>query len=386
MNSAIELFQKHFNFVPSILGIAPGRLEILGNHTDYNEGFVLSAAVSQKTEFAARPTGGKKCRLVSAFDEKIIEFDLDNLNVSQSEKCWTDYIKGLICEIRKRGSDIGAFDAAVSSDVPLSAGMSSSAALEISALFAFRKLFDLKFSDTELAKIGQGAENNYVGVKSGLLDQFSSINGKRNNLILCDFRKNEVLRNVAVPEGYVIVVFNSMVKHTLVESDYNVRRESCMSALNDLRRRYPQIKALRDITIEMLEAAREELAFIDYRRALHVVSENDRVMKAVSALESSDMQAFGNLLYESHESSRVNFENSCPELDYLIELSRSVPGCIGARLSGGGFGGITIHFVRKELAKDYARKVATAYKIQTGNVSEPIFCELGDGASSRYLQ
>ncbi len=380
MKELAEIFEGRFGEKPKFFAEAPGRLEILGNHTDYNEGIALSAAVSQRTKFAMSPAPGRRCRLVSSLDSVERSIDLDSVERVEEVGSWTAYIRGLICEIRKRGKDIGAFDAAISSDIPLSAGMSSSAALEVSALFAFDKAFGLGFTNTELAKIGQGAENNFVGVKSGLLDQFSSINGKESSLILCDFRVNEVLRTVKVPGNYVIVVINSMVKHTLVESDYNMRRESCSRALDAMRVRHPELKALRDVSPSNLDEWKSEMAFADYMRARHVVMENERVRLAIDALLSGRMDEFGRLLYESHDSSRLFFENSCPELDLLVELSKSVPGCIGARLSGGGFGGISIHFVEKEVAELYASRVAAAFKVATGIDTTPIFCELGSGA------
>ena len=383
--NATELFRKIFKLEPAYLASAPGRLEILGNHTDYNEGLVLSAAVSQKTDFAMSPVKGRICRIVSNMDESIIEIDLDRVEEGIKKGCWSTYIKGVICEIRKRGADISAFDAAVTSTVPLSAGMSSSAALEVSALFAFQKAFGLKFSKTDLAKIGQGAENNFVGVQSGLLDQFSSIYGKKNSLILCDFRTNEVVKTVPVPEGYVIAVVNSMVRHTLVDSDYNVRRKSCENAVARLKETYPEIKALRDVTTQMLEKAKDALDFVDYKRALHIVGEDERVLAAVKTLDKSDIKSFGKILFESHESSRRNFENSCPELDYLIELSMSLPGCVGARLSGGGFGGISIHFVENAKVEEYSNRISTAYKLRTGIETVPILCELGDGAEVKTV-
>lgn len=359
---------------------APGRLEILGNHTDYNQGYVLSGAVSQRTEFAMRAVKGSICRIVSEMDGNVRILDLDKLRAGGGKKDWTTYVVGVICEIRKRGGEVGAFDAAVSSDVPLSAGMSSSAALEMSAGFAFREAFGLKFPLTDWARIGQGAENNFVGVKSGLLDQFSSIFGRKNSLILCDFRKVEVLKTVPLPEGYAIVVANSMVKHDLVDSDYNLRFESCRRALDSLRKKYPDISALRDVDMKMLEAAREHLDHQDFLRARHIVGEDERVMEAVRLLGEGKAADFGRLLYESHESSRCNFENSCPELDYLVELAKSLPGCIGARLSGGGFGGISIHFVEEKEAEAYSRRLRTAFKLRTGKETETVICSLGDGA------
>lgn len=378
--SLIKAFTDAYGKLPVAVAKAPGRLEILGNHTDYNEGIVLSAAVGQTTEFAIAPIEGTKCYMRDFRDESFIEFDMNDIDAPKP-KDWTNYVKGVIVELRKRDIEIGAFEGAILSTVPLSAGMSSSAALEVSASLAFGVAFDIDLPKSEWAKIGQGVENNYMGLQSGLLDQFSSLFGQQDALIYCDFRTVEVLRTVDLPHGYVLVVVNSMVKHDLVDSDYNQRRVACEQVVAKLQAKYPEIKALRDVTPEMLEDSKDLVDHIDYLRAKHVVGEIDRVIKGVEALDNKDIDTFGKLLVESHESSKVNFENSCPELDYLVELSQSIPGATGARLSGGGFGGISIHLVKAEEAETYCERVATAFKQQTAVDPQTIICSVGEGAS-----
>ena len=229
MEKFIEQFKAFYQAAPDAAAQAPGRLEILGNHTDYNQGFVLSCAVAQNTKFALRKKNSKRCQIKDFRDGSITSFDLDNIDQA-APRDWGNYIRGVIVELRKRKQHVGGFDGAISSDVPLSAGMSSSAALETSAGFALAKAFDINLDKTEWARVGQGVENNYLGLKSGLLDQFSSIFGKANNLILSDFRTVEVLRNVELPTGYMLVVVNSMIKHNLVDSEYNTRRADCEGA------------------------------------------------------------------------------------------------------------------------------------------------------------
>ncbi len=380
MSNIAELFQAHYGKAPVAVGSAPGRLEILGNHTDYNEGFTLSAAVGQVTEFAIVPVPGRKCRLKDFRDGSQVEFDLDNID-KPTPKDWSNYVKGVIVELRKRGIEVGAFDGGILSTVPLSAGMSSSAALEVSAGFAFAAVFDIKLSPVEWAKVGQGVENNYMGLKSGLLDQFSSIYGKADALILSDFRTNEVLKNVALPHGYMIVVANSMVKHNLVDSEYNDRRHSCERVAAAMHNIDPKIKTLRDVSSQMLNDNKHCVDHSDYLKAMHVIGEDERVFKAVELLEKGDIKGFGQLLFASHESSKNNFANSCQELDCLVELATSIPGCLGARLSGGGFGGISIHLVEAARADEYCRRLKEAYKLQTGKETETIECSIGDGAS-----
>lgn len=379
MEDLRTLFRSHFGVDALAVASAPGRLEILGNHTDYNEGVTLSAAVSQTTRFAIAPRPGRDCRLKDFRDGSEKAFNLDAID-HPTPRDWSNYVKGMIVELRKRGHDVGAFDGAILSTVPLSAGMSSSAALEVAAGFAFAKAFGINQSGTDWAKTGQGVENNYMGLKSGLLDQFSSIFGKADALIFSDFRTNEVVKNVSLPHGYMIVVANSMVKHNLVDSEYNSRRASCENAVKVLRGLYPSIKALRDVSMAMLEEGKSLLDRQDYLKALHVVGENERVYRGAELLEKGDIVDFGKLLFESHESSRRNFENSCPELDCLCELATSIPGCLGARLSGGGFGGISIHLVEAAMAEDYCRRLKQAFKLQTGKETETILCSIGDGA------
>ena len=384
MEKLINDFTKFYGATPTVAARAPGRLEILGNHTDYNQGFVLSCAVEQDTRFALRPVEGKHCRVKDFRDGSVREFDLDDIDKA-IPRDWANYVKGVIVELRKRGIEVGAFDAGMESSVPLSAGMSSSAAFETAAGFAMREAFGIELSNADWARVGQGVENHYMGLKSGLLDQFSSIFGKKDSMILTDFRSVEVLRTVPLPAGYSIVVINSMVKHNLVDSEYNVRRQDCEAAAEKLAQIYPDVKTLRDVSLEQLAAAKSALTEREYRRALHVVGECTRVIEAVRMLEHNDVKGFGRLWFDSHESSRVNFENSTEELDYLVELAKSVPGGLGARLSGGGFGGITIHLVATDGAEEYAKRVQAGFKARTGIDAEYIICAIGDGATSRKL-
>ena len=384
MSSLEERFAAHFGHPAAVLASAPGRLEVLGNHTDYNQGFVLSCAVSRRTAVALAPTSGKICRLKDFRDGSERTFSLDDIDRPQPHD-WSNYIRGVITELRKRGRDIGAFDAAMLSDVPLSAGMSSSAALETAFGFAFREAFGIELDPGEWARVGQGVENNYLGLHTGLLDQFSSIFGREHALILSDFRSVEVLKTVPLPADCVITVVNSMKKHNLVDSEYNVRRADCESAAAKLGKIYPGVTALRDVSVEQLEAARGSLEAREFRRAAHVVGEDDRVLRGCAMLESGDVAGFGKLLWESHESSRTNFENSTAELDVLVELSKTIPGCLGARLSGGGFGGISIHLVKRDAAGEYGKRIRAAYRMRCGVDPEVIACEAGAGAQVRRI-
>ena len=381
----IELFNDYYGEKPLAIAKAPGRLEILGNHTDYNEGVALSCAVSQTTKFAILPVEGRDCELCDFRDQSSKTFNLDHID-NPLPGDWSNYVKGVICELRKRGHFIGAFKGAILSTVPLSAGMSSSAALEISAGFAFAEAFNITLSKPEWARIGQAVENHYMGLQSGLLDQFSSIFGEKYKLILCDFRSLKVQDTIPFPNGYLFVVVNSMIKHNLVDSEYNQRRISCEKVTEAIQTKYPKIQALRDVSIEMLNDVRKILNDQDYMIALHVIGECERVNKGLNALVKKDIKTFGELLYKSHESSKNNFKNSCPEIDILIDFAKASSECIGARLSGGGFGGITIHLIKEEDAETYCTKIRQNYKLKTGIDPEIIVCSTGGGASATRIR
>ena len=380
----LDSFAAAYSAKPAAYSRAPGRLEILGNHTDYNEGFVLSCATGQATEMAIAAIPGRICKLQNPPLKGEFTIDLDDMDTPRP-KDWTNYIKGVLVELRRRGISYPAFEVLFKSSVPLSAGMSSSAALEMAFCMALKQLAGIDLPLPEWARVGQSVENVYLGLKSGLLDQFSSLYGKKDSFILCDFRSVEVLKTVTMPSGWKIVVANTMVKHNLVESDYNQRRESCERATKVIQGKFPQVKTLRDVSSAMLEECKSILDHTDYLRAKHVVGEDERVMKGVELLEAGKVEEFGALWFQSHESSRDCFENSCPELDVLVELAHTIPGCVGARLSGGGFGGISIHLVRESEAQNYCERLAAAYKLKTGKTIETVICSIGDGASAESL-
>ncbi len=384
MEELIRKFTAFYGKAPAIAAAAPGRLEVLGNHTDYNEGFVLSCAVGQTTDFVLVPEEGTTCRVKDFRDGCEMHFDLSALDRTPP-KNGSKYIIGMLKELRARGFKPFAFTAGLESKVPLSAGMSSSAALETACGLAFVTLAKFAIAPAELARAGQGVENNFLGLKTGLLDQFSSIFGKADSIIMSDFRKVEVIDTLQLPEGYAFAVINSMKKHTLVDSDYNIRREDCEKAAAILADLYPGKRTLRDVTPEELEKAKSRLSDREYRRAAHVVGECDRVKKAALLLREKDVAGFGKLLFESHESSRVNFENSTPELDALVEIARKDDACLGARLSGGGFGGITIHLAKAEEVEAYAARVKKEYFDRTGIEAEVFICSLGAGARVKEL-
>ncbi len=384
-DSLAAAFQERFGRTPAVFAAAPGRLEILGNHTDYNEGVVLSCAVDQRTAVVLAANGTRQANVYDLRARSGGSFNLDELDRKPTPK-WLGYLAGVVSELRRRGAEAGGFDAVIASTVPLSAGMSSSAALETAVLFALCAEFKLEFPRAELARIGQGVENHYLGLKTGLLDQFSSIFGVAGRMIVSDFRTVAVTETVPLAPGCAILVVNSMQKHNLVDSEYNTRRAACENAAAKLAARHPEVHTLRDVSSAMLEADRALLTGEEYRRARHVVGECERVRDAVECLKAGKAEPFGALWWESHESSRVYFENSTPELDFLIDCSHRLPGALGARLSGGGFGGISIHLVRETALDDYRAAIAEAFRRQYGVTPETIVCHPGGGAESGRMR
>lgn len=372
----IERFREAFGQAPAVVARAPGRLEILGNHTDYNEGFVISCATGQSTWFAAGLAPGPQAEVLTLSDGTQRSFDPRDVGAPVPGD-WANYVKGVVRELVGRGVRVPPFRAVIGSTVPLSAGMSSSAALEVSCAYALGHLADVSFDPNDWARIGQAAENHYVGANTGLLDQFSSIHGQANRFVFCDFRHLTV-ETVAVPQGAVFVVADSGVKHNLTH-EYNERRERCQAAAEFFAARLPGVSTLRDVNPSQLAEAKADLDDLTWRRAAHIVGEDDRVQRGKAALRAQDLPTLGALLWESHESSRRYFENSCPELDLLVDLSHDL-GAYGARLSGGGFGGISIHLVAEAVAETYRQRLAAAFEARLGRPCTTRLSTIGPGA------
>lgn len=373
-----DKFQERFSSMPEVFTKAPGRLEILGNHTDYNEGHVLSAAIDRYMHIAAAPADGRQCTIWNFGLKQERVFSIDELDSKQPGD-WANYIKGILVEFRKRGIQVPAFNAAISGDVPLSAGMSSSAAFEMACVLAFARLANAKLDWLEMAKIGQACENNYIGANTGLMDQFSSLLGKQDSLIYSDFR-NYTAKSIPIPEGLTFAVINSMVKHVLT-TEYNDRRNACNNAVQGIAALDSSVKALRDVPVNLLLRSRNILDGISFDCASHVVGEQIRVAQGISAMEHGDITEFGKLMFQSHDSSRYLFKNSCQELDTLVDIAASMPQCLGARLSGGGFGGITVHLVKSSDAEEYISSVSSEYEKRTGKPASAFICKAADGAS-----
>jgi galactokinase len=397
MEQVRNFFRQKFGASPAHVVHAPGRLELLGNHTDYNEGLVMSMAVDRHVSMAAVPRNDGKIELVSSAFPERETFYADRLEKNPSAP-WANYIKGVLLQLRERGVHFTGFNAALDATLPLGAGMSSSAAIEVATALTVRKLFPYTLTETGLgpaparsssrelpelgkaeklamARLCQAAEIKFVGANVGLLDQISCLFGKAGHVIQIDFQSLAIGYDPMVP-GAAIVVCNSGVKHNLAAAGgYNELREHCESAARAL-----GVRSLRAVSANDLQAAKSRLSPREFECAYHIVGENQRVIAGERALRDGEIEQFGQYLFQSHASSRDYFENSCRELDILVELAAAQPGCFGARLTGGGFGGATLNLVQEEQTRTFAEAIARGYREKTGIDLQPLVCRIVDGA------
>ena len=356
----------------AVLFASPGRINLIGEHTDYNGGFVFPGAVDKGIVAAIRLNGTDRVRAY-AFDlGESSEFGLEEAD--KPAESWARYIFGVCREIRKRGGTIGGFDTVFAGDVPLGAGMSSSAALESTYAFALNDLCGCGIDKFELAKIGQATEHNYCGVNCGIMDQFASVFGKKGNLIRLDCRSLEYAYFPFDPKGYRLVLVDSRVKHELVGSPYNDRRASCERVAKVLGQEF-----LRGATMEQLDAVRDRISEEDYKRARYVIGEEKRVLDVCEALEKGDYETVGARMYETHWGMSKDYEVSCEELDFLATLAGEC-GVTGARIMGGGFGGCTINLVRAEAYDGYLAEATDRFAHRFGHAPRVIEVNISQGA------
>jgi galactokinase len=377
-NILLENYKKHFGDEEPRFFTAPGRINIIGEHTDYNGGFVLPGAVDKAITMAIKPNGFEYVNLISVdHDDAALFFRIGG---PQPKEQWASYFYGVIEEMRKRGATVGGFNAVFGGDVPLGAGMSSSAALESCIGTALNTLFNLGFKKEELAKIGQMTEHNYIGVRCGIMDQFASIFGQKGKVVRLDCRSLEYTLVPFNPEGIEIVLIDTMVKHLLASSEYNVRRAQCEEGVAVIKKYRPEVELLRDVTMEELEAHRDEIDPMSFRRCAFVINENKRLMAACAAMEKNDFVEVGKQVYATHEGLSVEYGVSCPELDFIVEIAKEHESVLGARMMGGGFGGCVIALVRKEGVADYIADVKEKYQVKFDKDPRVIEVEISDGA------
>ena len=375
-------YQQKFGQAPELLVSAPGRVNLIGEHTDYNDGFVLPVAIDKKIIIGGSRRADDVVRLYSLNFEEFQEFSISSL---VKQNTWSDYVKGVVSELSQDGHHLRGFNAVLEGNVPRASGLSSSAAIEVASAFFMAQMFQLSMSGEEMAKLCQRAENRFVGVNCGIMDQFISRLGKLGHALLIDCRD---LRYQLVPfevEGCSIVMCNSNVKRQLVDSAYNERRSQCEEGVRLLKAKLPAIAALRDVTSAQLQEYAALLPPLTFQRCRHVVTENERVMQAVEALNASNIVRFGELLNQSHESLRDDYQVSCKELDVLVELARGVNGTIGSRMTGAGFGGCTVSLVKDSAVETFRQVVVAQYKERTGITADVYISKAEDGARVETL-
>jgi galactokinase len=349
-----------------VTGRAPGRVNLIGEHTDYNQGFVLPMAIDFGVELAGRLRQGKEVRIRSADYGQTATFSLNDPIEHDPDRSWSNYIRGVLWALGQEGIELEGMDLAFGGNLPQGAGLSSSAALEVVTALVVQALTGFRMEPPRLALLCQRAENDFVGVKCGIMDQFVSLMGKAGHALFLDCRSLD-FQHIPLELGdHLIAICHSGVKHALVGSEYNRRRQQCNAGVAALRSRFPGIQALRDASLEQLQACRSEMTAEVYRRCQHVISENGRVLESAAALRRRDLRRFGQLMDASHDSQRDQYQVSCAEVDLLVDLVRKVPGVLGARITGGGFGGCTVNLVPRSAIETLRTSVLGEYQRLTG--------------------
>lgn len=368
-------FAKAFSSQPTHLFRAPGRVNLIGEHTDYNDGFVLPIAIDRAVWIAARERDDNIVRMLSLdFDNTCSEFSLDVPIARDDANAWSNYVRGVAEALQQRGAKLRGVDLAIHGDVPRGSGLSSSAALEVCAATMFVEIGKLVISKVEIAKLCQQAENDFVGVKCGIMDQFVSTLAQENHALLIDCRDLSY-QNVPLPRGATIVVCDTAKRRGLVDSEYNTRRAECEQAAKLF-----GVKALRDVSIENFQQRENELPTIVAKRARHIITENARVLQAVDEARQNDLKLFGALMNASHTSLRDDYQVSCAELDTMVEIARVQRGCFGARLTGAGFGGCTVNLVADDAVESFVVNVSREYQTRTGRTPQIHACHAVNGA------
>lgn len=373
----LRIYQEKFGDNTPAVYASPGRVNLIGEHTDYNGSFVFPGAIDKGMIAAIRLNGTGKVRAYAIDLDENSEFGFNEEDLPKEG--WAKYIFGVCREITKRGGKVGGFDTVFAGDVPLGAGMSSSAALESTYAYALNDMFNLGIDTFELARIGQSTEHNYVGVKCGIMDQFASLFGKKGHLIRLDTKTMEYQYFPFNLEGYKLVLLDTVVKHELASSAYNKRRESCEHAAETIAKCHPEVEFLRDATMNMLKEVKNELSEEDYMRAKYVIEETQRVRDVSDALERGDYETVGEKMYETHHGMSKLYEVSCEELDFLNEVAKE-HGVTGSRVMGGGFGGCTINLVKDELYDSFIADAKLKFKEKYGHEPKVYDVVISDGA------
>lgn len=359
----IKKFEQHFNGQPRVF-CAPGRVNLIGEHTDYNDGFVFPMAIGFYTTIAIVPTNDRKLYIRSENMDEMIAVNLDENN--QQRNHWSDYVAGVARMLELEEFRLPGASLFIESDVPVGSGLSSSAALEMSSALALLSTVNGELNSEKLALLGQKAENEFVGMNCGIMDQFISVHGEKDHALFLDCRTLDYQLVPLDGDKSKIVICNTMVKHELGSSEYNKRRAECEKGVEIMSQDYPGIKALRDVTLEQFNKVKSKLPDIVSKRCRHVISENERTVESIKSLNSNELELFGKLMNTSHDSLRDDYEVSCKELDIMVDIARQQNGLLGARMTGGGFGGCTVNLVQAEYVESFVEIVSENYKQATG--------------------
>ncbi len=358
---------------------APGRVNLIGEHTDYNDGFVMPAAIDFSTWVAVSPLASRTLSVFSENFHERVSFDLDDTD-SRAAEHWSDYIRGVALVLEQAGYRLTGAQLHIRGDVPIGAGLSSSAAIEVATGYALLQQSGFLVDRVELARLCQSAENHFVGMRCGIMDQFIACHGQEGKAVLLDCRSLEY-ELLSVPDDVRLVICNTMVRHQLAVGEYNKRRAECEKGVGFVAQSLPQVHTLRDVALKDLECHRQSMPDAIYRRCRHVIRENSRVLQSKKALENGDLPGFGQLMNESHQSLRDDYEVSCEELDVMVEIASRIPGVYGARMTGGGFGGCTINLIKAEACTEFAKAVARDFESITGITPEIYVCRPTQGVT-----
>ncbi|WP_411032113.1 galactokinase [Spongiimicrobium sp. 3-5] len=347
-------------FSPQLVVESPGRINLIGEHTDYNLGYVLPTAIKKKITLKFAKNGSdSKCEVYSYDLKRGVSFDLDNF--TKSDVGWENYIFGVIHEISKKSDKLKGFNCTIESYMPTGSGISSSAALECGFAYGLNELFNLGLNNREIVELTHHSEHNYVGTKCGIMDQFASVMSKEGHVILLDCRSLEHTYIPMTIAPYKLVLLNTNVSHNLVTSEYNTRSEECEQGVAIIKTEFPEVVSLRDVTETMLQACKPLMDAVIYKRCEYVLEENNRVLEAVEALKENDLRRLGQLMYKTHKGLRYDYEVSCVELDFLVDFSKQFDAVLGARVMGGGFGGCTINLVHEDTVDTFIEEASAAY-------------------------
>jgi galactokinase len=377
-----EVFRKLYNKEANIY-IAPGRINLIGEHTDYNNGFVLPAAIDKHVIYGLKENGLNTYRFHAIDLDQSFEVEAGKL--IHTDKGWPNYLMGVIDQLNKSGHDIPGFDAVVTSDIPIGAGLSSSAALEAGLATGLNEIYNLNISKLDLVKLSQKAENVFVGVNCGIMDQFASVFGRSDHVFRLDCRSLEFEYFPLKLNGNGIILVDTKVKHSLGTSEYNTRRKECELGVNLIADGNEQVKSLRDVSRDMLESGRKRFDSVIYKRCSYVVGEIERVQKACDDLVAGRIEDFGKKMYETHEGLSKDYEVSCEELDFLVDFTKNDPDILGSRMMGGGFGGCTINIIKEAVIPSFKENISKAFQARFSH--PPLFYDVKiDDGVRRFVE